>query len=480
MKKIAGAIVLIALAVFLILLILASLIKLKKEPEEAALKNFYKLTREDPLFYSPFFNAAETEESLQKFKLIEEQIKNITILQMQTGGYPEDLTAQISVTQKMKLMPYEFLHYLISINKKTEEFFQSPSPKNAEELLLLYEEAAECYINDASQHLETVETLEKLTEKALFIFYIDSITSSQIIKEDLLTIEENGYALKEEIRKRKKCLYGEINCSRLKKNKDNTRFLELLEESRIFNLKGEKIEFIKNQIPDIFENRGPYRIDSTCWPRAGDHPWLYYRFIEKDSQAVIVPPKLATQNYYYKKPIGEQGTNDTFLIYGEGTFYQCKDLTYYPQIITLDFIQEKIKEGFLTQKELETSLNYKLFIENQFSLLDQLIKEAIIEMRFKAVEQLQDIGRVSPAQLFLTNFHYSIFYFPFAESIWRINKKLNYSVPKTQNQLLKQSINSKTLDELMGLGYSLEEIQHFHIYVWNFYPLLWEDTFRFY
>jgi hypothetical protein len=53
--------------------------------------------------------------------------------------------------------------------------------------------------------LKTLESYSNTAENSpIYFFFIDSVSNAQIAKNDFLTIQENGYKLKDEITKRRK------------------------------------------------------------------------------------------------------------------------------------------------------------------------------------------------------------------------------------------------------------------------------------
>lgn len=454
----------------------------KKEPPD--LGGFYKLTREDPLFYSPFFDGEEFKRAIKGLEESENQLKKVLIENSEATGYKKDY---IPILKENNLFPYQFLGNLILINQKTEEFFQNPSVEHGKDLLTLYDIAADSYIQDISSKIKILETIEYTTNRPYFFILADSVSSSEVIKNDFLTIKENGYKLKEEIAKRRNCLLGKEDCEPLLKTKDNASFMDLMEGGE-FNLEGEKIDFIKSMIESILANssdsldqekelRGPYKIKSFCWQNPDFEHWMYLLYYKQGDKTLVLP-KLANQNYYFKTPskspskvyeaLFEKGLKFTFQ--AEATTYGCTDLTFYPQLLTLDFLKKQIEKGLIAKEDLEENLDYKLLIENQFGLMVPVINTISSHLEGPKLYQMVDKLPISPEFLFLTRTAYSIFYFPFAKSIWRVDKELKYFVPEEKKPLIG-SINFAvfvTLDELEKLGYTKTEIKKFYVNIIEF------------
>lgn len=454
--------------IFLIIFILGLFYFLGQKKED--LEGFYKLTLEDPLFYSSFFEAEEFERGIKELKESEDQLKKVIIenLEASSDKRKEEYT---SIFKEGQLFPYQFLGNLSLINQATKDFLLNPSVKLGQELLELYDQAADSYLQDISSKIKIFETLESYRITQPYFFFVDSVSSFEVAKNDFLTLKENGDKLKGEITKRRNCLLGNEDCQALVKIKDNTSFIELMEGGE-FNLEGEKIDFIRNSPPpsfQIIEVGGPYKIKSFCWQNSDFEHWMHLIYHKEDGKTLVMP-KLANQNYYLEvrpelenpidKALSEKGIK--FYLQLEGATYECQDLTFYPQLLTLDFLKEQIEKGLITKEDLEKKLDYKLLIENQFGLIVPVMNTISYHLEVLKLAQMIIGWTVPPEFLFSTRTAYSIFYFPFAKSIWRIDEQLKYFVPEKEKPL-RGGQKVVTLDELEKLGYTKEEIKKFHI-----------------
>jgi hypothetical protein len=473
----------ILLSLILAVFVLSLFLILNQERKAASgLDGFYNLTLRDPLFYSSFFNSEEFEGVIQKLEESEDQLKEVAIDNSETIAENER-SSFIQTIKETNLFPRRFLESLPLINEKTREFLESPSSELAEELLDLYDSAADFYLQDISLLISVLEKEEVKKEAYTgsgdprLIMFSDSFSSFDIVKNDFLSIKENGDKLKEEIAKRRDCLSGKEDCQSLLAKKDNTSFISLLKE-KDFNLQGEEIDFIRDMLPDsvpgkINEIKGPYKIKSSCWQTLGFEHWLYLIYAEQEDGRVLILPKLATQNYYRKVDFAfgpSVGTQEQKTLLGEGLefvfamdtpTYQCMDVSFYPQLLVIDFIKERIKKGEIASEDLEEKLDYKLLMENQFGLMAPVID--VVSQNLDILRKHREINGSAPslAYLFTVRTAYSIFYFPFADSIWRINKELQYFLPeeKKPDQTRRAFF---TMDALEELGYGLEEIRNFH------------------
>jgi hypothetical protein len=472
MKKIILAIILI-----IVINIGLSIYKnIDKKLAQSHLNSFYNLTLQDPLFYSPFFEKDEFENAIERLRKSEDQLRDVYIKNYKTFGNAEwrKVNYFITILKKNTLFPYQFLRNLISINQKTEEFLKYPSLKLGQELLKLYDDAADAYIQDASLKIKILEE----EKDDCYLLFVDSVSSCKVAKNDMLTIRENGYKLKEEIKKRKMCILGKASCE-TPNVKENMSFTALMESMRSgeFNLKGEKIDFIKNRslsFPDLSEVRGPYKIKSYCWQNPNFEQWFYLIAYAKQNGVTSVLPKLANQNYYWEintdihaskldKALLEKGVK--FHFQPEATTYECMDLTFYPELLTLDFISKQIESGLITKKDLEEKIDYKLLMENQFGLISPAINTISDHLRVFEMYMVINETISDPSFLFPIRTAYSIFSFPYAKSVWRIDKQLQYFVPDKEKPIIRmsKSINTITLDELRKLDYTIAQINKFHI-----------------
>ena len=113
-------------------------------------------------------------------------------------------------------------------------------------------------------------------------------------------------------------------------------------------------------------------------------------------------------------------------------------------------------------------------MENQFGLIAPAINTVSSHLEILRLYLALDERVLPPGYFFSIRSAYSIFYFPFAKSIWRIDKQLQYFVSEEEKPLTAAS-NFITLDELEELGYSKTEIKNFHIDLREFIKALLEN-----
>ncbi len=450
------------------------------ETRRTNLNGFYELTRSDPLFYSPFFQTEDWTEAIAGLKNEEGQLKEAIIDNLMTSAGSEPARGigkdeYIQFLRKNDIFPYQFLEDLILINQKTNEFLKSPSSELGQNLLELYDRAADAYLQNISAKIAILKkTTNNESTPPAFFFFVDSASSLEVKINDYQTIKENGDELKKETAKRKNCFLGKENCEALSMIKNDNSFVTLIDSSDS-PLNGGNIDFIKDTFlfeysghgNTLKELKGPYKINSFCWQNPNFEQWLYLAFIERNGRTFVLP-KLANQNYYQKTP-AEPITNldkalikngIKFLTQLETTDYECPNLTFYPQLITLDFLKEKIKTGSINKGDLENNSDYKLLIENQFGLMAPAINTTSFVLKIWGL--YERINKNTNLNYLLgVRTDYSLFYLPFAKSIWRIDKELQYFVPKIKNPSSGSS-RIITLDELEKLGYTKEDIKKIH------------------
>jgi hypothetical protein len=463
----------------ILLLILAASLGLLlvsyKTPERYTpdLDGFLKLTKEDPLFYSSFFAAADFERAVRSLEETEDQFKEAILLNLETKEGPEK-DHYLSILEENRLFPYQFLETLILINQEAKTFLENPSVEQGENLLLLYDTAADSYIGEISSKIEVLQRVEEYKTVEPYFFFVDSVSSLGVIKNDFLVIKENGEKLKEEIAKRRGCLAGKEICPLPSKTENSEEFIDPLKEDG--NFKEERTAFVKELLPyRSFEMKGPYKISSSCWQSQGPEHWLYLLYMERGDEPLVIP-KLVDQNYYAKGFEGELEDIDSPVFYAlsEASVYECTDLTFYPQLLTMDFLKERMEKGLINDEDLMENPDYKLLINNQFGVMAPAINTISAHLNIFRLRLLATGDPSAPEFLFSIRTAYSMLYFPFAKSIWRIDEELQYFVPEKEEPI-GGDFRFVTLDELEESGYTKEEIKEFHKKNWEFIDSLLKD-----
>jgi len=468
-------------AIIIILVVLGAglFLSTKHKQEATGLKNFYKLTENDPLFYSSFFDSKEWEKSIKVLKDSEDGFKKASIENypkaFPSASYAEKNDYALGLKEN-DLAPYQFLQDLVLINQKTNDFLKNPSPKLGKELLNLYNNATDSYIKDAETKITALEKIDKKKNiMNKYVVFIDSASSYKVVKNDFLTIKENGYKLKQEIAQRKKCLSGKTSCPEpLQNTKKINDFIDSLNAK--FDLKGERIDGIKKIItsinyPSSLKLSGPYRIHSVCLQSPDYQQWMYLLLYNDVYGRPSLVPKLATQSYFQKIPKEDNGkkilkallkNGFDFQFQLESATYRCLDLAFYSELATLDFVKKQIDNGKIVQEDLTKNRDYKLLIENQFGLMVRILNRITVNNYSLKTHVLVEKNPPPEEYLLMVRSNYSIFSFPFAKSIWRIDKKLKYVLSQQESPALS-SPEFFTIDDLKKLGYNEDEIRKFFI-----------------
>ncbi len=420
---------------------------------------FTKLTQADPLFYSPFLDQKTFAASIQELIQAEKDLKAITIhnLEQSKENYAR---SYIQLVRDTPLFPTDFLATLPTIAQQTEDYIANPTPSKARQLLTAYTEAQQAYEKAAAALVTTYADIDAHIpdDRPVYYFFTDSATSVSIAQRDFSLIYKNALALKDEITKRKNCLYNNTDCTipeiQSAPIASGTTTVPMNKNST----------FIRENLPFGDTERavqGPYPIQSNCWESTTKTPQPTYLIYSTKDNRTMVLPKLATQNYYrlvspqapdaISKKLTEMGL--PFYSQVEGTTYECTDLTFYPEILTLDFIQ---KNGISSSTDLLTENKFGLLAPAFFALVDYT-------HILTTSQKISTDFVLSPQFLFTTRSAYSLTYLPFAQSVWRITEQPQYLLSQENYMKLGAPAQYKTLDELQKSGTSEATLKKSHI-----------------
>lgn len=419
------------------------------------LEEFAQMTREDPLFYSPFFDTDSFNSAVIALQESEEKLKQSALrnISLSKENYVESYTQLI---QDTPLFPTDFLTLLPEISKETEEFNAHPTTSRAKHLISLYKNAQEAYEKDSRSMVDAFTTIDKHIpdNRPVYYFFVESATSVQIAQKDFDLIYQNSLALKNEIVRRQDCLSGKGSCTITAQ-----KVTELEENIAMKEPVGANVDFIRNTLSSIVgtdEINGTYEIDSPCWGSTLPQS-IYSLYPIKDTTRILLP-KLANESYYrlvspkatdaISKKIMDMGLQ--FYAQPEATTYECSDLTFYPRILTLDFINA----------HASSTQDFTLLWQNQFGLLAPALQSLTVFTHIlEASQRISADFVLSPQFLFTTRSAYSITYLPFAQSVWRIDQKPTYLLSEEKYKQLGAPQQFKTLTQLKREGFSEEDIQ---------------------
>lgn len=464
------------IAILLLIIISVAGFFLFTYPQRKGLDNFYKLTKEDPLFYSSFFDEKAWKESTKRLQESENELKKAYAEIFQKGApnaTEDERKNYIPTLYKYDIYPHQLLNDLVSINKKTNEFLENPSQKLGKELLSLYDNAADAYIQNIDGKIKIMKDTKssKKTIWPVYYFFIGSVSDSDVVLNDFQTIKENGLELKKEIEQRKKCLSGLGSCPPTLPE-DNNKVNDFVNSFNAkFNPKNDNIgsvrdykgTFLSVYTKSTASIKGPYMINSRCWKSADFNHWMYIFNFRAENGKILFLPKMATENYFYDRGIAPsfetEITHSNIHFQPEAVTYECLDSTFHPQLAVLDFLKNESKTEKINKEDLMKNHNYQLLVDNQFGVIAPIISSISLQLdTFGHFTSLDNSGTVALNNLFSVRSAYSIFFFPFARSIWRIDKKPQYFLSQEKNTP-KPHITILTQGEVEDLGYSKERIK---------------------
>jgi len=232
------------------------------------LRNFYELTKVDPLFYSMHTSPANMNDLAEIYDGYESRVKS-----MRNEELKAIYSQYESGNKPLLLIPHDFLKSVPSVVDATETFYGNPSYENADKLIDKYEQASDSYINDSSRILKVLEDFRELnanisgfSTRIVSSSGFESATNLETTIGDLRLILENGYALRIDVQKRKSVLgYGEhqLDMSYLMKD-----VIVPQPDDAIHKVIVSKKE-IYSYIPEIQdENKrisGPFELETPCF-----------------------------------------------------------------------------------------------------------------------------------------------------------------------------------------------------------------------
>lgn len=432
----------------------------------SGLNDFAALTREDPLFYSPFFDTNAFSVAVDSLEKSEESLKESALrnISLSKENYVDSYTKLIKETP---LFPTDFLSLLPEISKETESFKAQPAPRKARHLLSLYEKAQNAYEKDAKAMTEAYADIDKHIpdDKPVYYFFTQSATSVQTAQEDFDLIYKNSMALKEEISRRHDCLYGKGSCETPSEGiKGAAEPEKIAALAKPVEATGNNMDLIRETLPFASSTRevsGPYSISSPCWGASSAQP-MYAVYSKNENGQKMILPKLAQESYYrlvspkatdaISKKLQEM--NLQFYGQAEGTTYECSDLSFYPEILALDFIRKQSEAASTTGDE------YSQLWQNKFGLLAPALQSlAAFTDILEASQRISDDFVLSPQFLFTTRSAYSITYLPFAQSAWRLDEKPKLLLSQEEYIKLGAPKQFKTLTELKNEGVPEETLK---------------------
>lgn len=308
---------------------------------------FYYWNKEDPLFMSPDFDYKEFNKAVLVLDKYQNQL--LKFLGKEKHVYPAD-----------------FLKVIGLVAKAHEDFINNPSDKSAKLLINRQELLVKTYKEEVVSLISEVSVSKK--ENPVFI---NTITSTNIILQDLNLLLKNADLLQVEIDKRKSCLDGTGECIRpaLSFNKpvdlvgsDDSIPPVFLDKNLIFKVIGRKID-------------GPYAVNTPCfgWNSDFSYPkqYFYVNYVEKDNLS-SVNIQQATDLYFdsispdtqipYQQKLLNQGI--PYVFSASTAPYKCANLGYLAEVLTVGKFHADKKPILEILKS--NSLQKEVKLENDF------------------------------------------------------------------------------------------------------------------
>ena len=123
--------------------------------------------------------------------------------------------------------------------------------------------------------------------------------------------------------------------------------------------------------------------------------------------------------------------------------------------------------------DVASILKYKLLIENKFPRLPEILNFVSGNLEVLGLHRKFENQITPPDYIFILRSDYSIFYFPFAKSIWRIKEKPKYLLAEDEKPRIG-ALRFVSFDYLKEKGYSEEKIKSFYLNDYQFISSLVE------
>jgi len=451
------------------------------------LKNFKEITAEDPLFASPEINAEEMDSS-------------ITYLEKKQS----DLMKAMNVNEQFT--PTPFMRAMVEVKKSDDIFKQNPTRQNAINLIGSYKSASHDYGQGVQQILDKVNQYFPTEGKVQPFIYVTSATTNKVVGDDLRLMLENKLALDKEIQKRERRLDGwEWYIS---PNKNPIPSIATKNDPAL------SPEEAFRSLPGATVSPGVYQVSTSCYTNDGTETPFYYLLLPSlpSNDRPIFSPKEAS-TYYYEKFNSSDRSGQKYLSQGiewhglhEGTTYRCNNLEYQPQIIMMDSFlaryqvkpifnngtDDKIQDAMAQEKrvltsethslsEFESLSDYYYYFYRQERDKNSVRAQALLErylfirnkqadfnlilntdFYFDNISHRIEKGAVSDpklyaAYLYTMRSNYSVAFFNFSDSVWRLSEKPKYTTSGYENDRAEKY---QTYNELLK-SYNADQIKRF-------------------
>ena len=236
-------------------------------------RNLYRITKIDPLFYRPH----SPEQSFEQYENYEQEI------------IKENHIHNASILNERNLVANRFLKSLDRTENTTHNFYEETSYENGIELVESYESSSDAYEKDLVDLIKILNSSRDTDRSREIIGFVSGKqTSLEIIFKDLNKISENSAALREDVEGRRQILMNNrdpkitLDQSVPNYSKQNINEVELMSEQKVKDI-FHTDENMSRAFLEEAEIAGPYRIQVPCYDEHHyvvrlDHPKAHERY----------------------------------------------------------------------------------------------------------------------------------------------------------------------------------------------------------
>ncbi len=448
---------------------------------DKGIDDFYRITKEDPLFTS-----------------VETDCKEIS----GPIGEIKELNGEIIERKGLKdnIVPVDFLSSLCIVDEAHRNFLESKNSFNARKVISAYENTQDAY---ESEVLSLKRVLgELLVEDDLFVT-ATTFATREMIMEDIDLMIKNAIELKNEVKFRRDVLKG------TKKYESIKSFIYLPDigpEKRIPPLLDEEELFYPREYTEF---EGVYTANTSCFDYPEEEDYFYvYRNLRNGK--IVFNLKLATNNHYSRHGRHSELANYLNLLPKEGyvyvpaketNIYNCRDVDYQFSIMTMHLFLEKYGNRLIfnnifndrISSVIKKSANVERVVlsreipsESEFSLLgnhylngylllrenDQYENQAdemlnrylMITNKTRGLEMILNTtlfldviktdfdrgNRPDIVDLYAIRSNYSVSFLNFSPAVWRIKEKPKYG-KSLDSMDMKKEIPFSEYDKLVDI-----------------------------
>lgn len=355
-----------------------------------AIRTIWQLEQEDPLFYFPGIltrdlrEIGRTLESLNKSFAVEPRLR----------------------LENADLYPHRFWAAVADVAEAREEFYLNPTRYAARRLIAAEDAAMQRY----AEHIDTFNKLWKksITESApvispnhIFSFLTGTKTDIATFNETIKMIKENGQILDKEIRRRHQCLRFGL-CPKFFKKIYENNIPDRNAADKIpppVLLPDSYLSATRKLLPATELSPKYFEVETKCFGKTPELNWflLWQRKYPDGTMALF--PKLATNSFYRKlnpkhflpQDAASVRAGFAYAWQPETNLYLCPDLEYYPKLVSLNAILERIAIEQLAAKlpaSVSLAIRQKVAMEEKTIIRSQFLEEYMIDNYIGVLQSL--------------------------------------------------------------------------------------------